>query len=110
MEAIMTTPASGSATFELAELHSSKMLEKASCNGKLVSVADALPADGRPVLALRRSGYNCCGFEVLTARYMPEYRPFSPWRDISGDAVSDSGSAILAWMYADALLVTVDPR
>ena len=64
-----------------------------------------LPSSDRPVLALRPSSYNCCQYEVITARYMPNYRPNSPWRDISGDAISDSGSdQILGWCYADALL------
>src|SRR3546814_3556907 len=36
----------------------------------------------------------------MTARYMPTYRPRSPWRDISNDAVSDSGSDILGWREA----------
>lgn len=64
-----------------------------------------LPSSDRPVLVLRPSSYNCCEFEVVTARYMPDYRPRSPWRDISGDAISDSGSGdVVAWCYADAIL------
>ncbi|PJG49639.1 hypothetical protein CAF53_02475 [Sphingobium sp. LB126] len=64
------------------------------------SVLSALPENDEPVLAIRSSGYVCATFELLTARYMPDYRPRSPWRDISGDAVSDSGSDILAWRPA----------
>lgn len=67
--------------------------------------AQALPSSDRPVLALRPSSYVCCQYEVITARYMPDYRPHSPWRDISGDAIGDSGSdQIIAWCYADAIL------
>lgn len=66
-----------------------------------VSVLTALPKNNRPVLAIRLSGYVCSTFELLTARYMPVYRPLSPWRNISNDAVGDSGSDILGWRYAD---------
>ncbi len=65
-----------------------------------MSVLSGLPENDEPVLAIRVSGYICATFEVLTARYMPDYRPRSPWRDISGDAVSDSGSDILGWKPA----------
>lgn len=69
------------------------------------SVLDELPEDDKPVLAVRLSGYICATFELLTARHMPTYRPRSPWRDISGDAVSDSGSDILGWMPAHEWLL-----
>lgn len=59
-----------------------------------------LPRENQPVLAIRLSGYTCSTFELMTARYMPTYRPRSPWRDISNDAVSDSGSDILGWRAA----------
>src|SRR3546814_377821 len=59
-----------------------------------------LPSENQPVLAIRLSGYSCATFELMTARYMPTYRPRSPWRDISNDAVSDSGSDILGWREA----------
>ncbi len=65
-----------------------------------ISIFTALPESNEPVLAIRRSGYICATFELLTARYMPDHRPGSPWRDISGDAVSNSGSAILGWKPA----------
>ena len=65
---------------------------------------DALPCSDRPVLALRRSGYTCAEFEVLTARYMPNYRPQNPWQTIGCDAVTDSGEPVLAWRSADELL------
>jgi len=70
-----------------------------------MSVLTALPENSEPVLAIRRSGYICATFELLTARYMPDYRPRSLWRDISGDAVSDSGSDILGWQPAREWLV-----
>lgn len=62
-----------------------------------ISVITALPPENQPVLAIRLSGYTCAVYEVLTARHMPTYRPRSPWRDISGDAVGDSGSDIIDW-------------
>ncbi|MDR2858593.1 MAG: hypothetical protein LBV50_12225 [Novosphingobium sp.] len=37
-------------------------------------------------------------FEVITARYMPDYRPLSPWRDIGLNSVHDSGESVLGWM------------
>ncbi|AXK43826.1 hypothetical protein [Erythrobacter aureus] len=68
------------------------------------SVEDALPKDDHPVLAIRESGYLSCEFEIITAMYRPDYRPKSPWRDITGDSVNDTGSGILGWAYADELL------
>ncbi|QPI75509.1 hypothetical protein [Sphingobium sp. Cam5-1] len=65
-----------------------------------VSALSGLPPENQPVLAIRLSGYTCSTFELLTARYMPTYRPRSPWRDISGDAVGDSGSDIIGWCAA----------
>lgn len=65
-----------------------------------ISVFSALPPENRPILAIRLSGYSCATFEIITARYMPAYRPRSPWRDISNDAVTDSGSDIIGWRPA----------
>lgn len=65
-----------------------------------ISVFGAVPRENQPVLAIRLSGYTCATFELITARHMPTYRPRSPWRDISGDAVSDSGSDIIGWREA----------
>lgn len=65
-----------------------------------VSVLAAVPRENQPVLAIRLSGYTCATFELLTALYMPTYRPRSPWRDISHDAVGDSGSDIIGWREA----------
>jgi hypothetical protein len=66
-----------------------------------ISVFGALPDEDVPVLAIRASGYVSATFELLTACYMPTYRPRSPWRDLSGDAVSDSGCDILGWTPAE---------
>jgi hypothetical protein len=85
---------------ELAMTHTSLGLPS-----QFLPPAQALPSSDRPVLALRPSSYNCCQYEVITARYMPDYRPRSPWRDISGDAIGDSGSdQVIVWCYADAIL------
>lgn len=66
-----------------------------------IPVDQAVPSHDRPVLAIRRSGYVSANFEILTARFMPDYRPLSPWRDISNDSVHDSGGEILGWREAD---------
>lgn len=68
-------------------------------------VAEALPEEDRPVLAIRRSGYISAGFEVVTACHQPTYRPRLPWRDLSGDSVMDDGADILGWRYADEWLL-----
>ncbi|MCG2841276.1 hypothetical protein L6Q21_09815 [Sandaracinobacter sp. RS1-74] len=65
-----------------------------------VSVLQTLPPEDLPVLAIRPSDYRCATFEVLTARYMPTYRPLSPWRDLSNDAVTDGGCNIVGWKPA----------
>jgi hypothetical protein len=67
-------------------------------------VTTKLPSHDRPVLAIRRAAYTGCDLEIITARFMLDYRPNSPWRDISGDAVSDSGCEILGWHEASELL------
>lgn len=67
---------------------------------EFIRVTDALPPHDKPVLAIRRAGYISSRYEVMTARYMLDYRPKSPWRDISGDAVSGSGGPILGWLEA----------
>lgn len=67
-------------------------------------VAVALPENDRPVLVIREAGYVSAKFEVLTARYQPDYRPRNPWCTISNDAVTDSGSEVLGWAEADAWL------
>ena len=67
-------------------------------------IGHVLPDHDRPVLGLRPSGYQCSKLEVVTVRYMPDYRPLSPWRDISGDSITDSGHSIMAWCEADSVL------
>lgn len=66
-----------------------------------------LPTEDRPVLAIRRSGYISATFEVVTARYQPTYRPRMPWRDLSGDCITDDGTEVLGWRYADEWLLPV---
>jgi hypothetical protein len=60
--------------------------------------ADFPPPENRPVLGIRKSSYISSEYEVLTVRYMPTYRPRSPWRHIDGNAVSVNGNPILGWM------------
>ncbi|WP_066542621.1 hypothetical protein [Sphingomonas sp. CCH18-B1] len=80
-------------------------------NTAFARAAQQLPSDTRPVLALRPSSYSCCQYEVVTARYMPAYRPLAPWRDLSGDDLADSGSdQVLAWASADAILIPGSAR
>ncbi|MDF0489246.1 MAG: hypothetical protein QHC40_05115 [Sphingobium sp.] len=65
-----------------------------------ISVLIALPQDSAPVLTIRTSVYARATCELLTAYYTPEHQLKEPWRDISGDLVSDSGNDILGWMPA----------
>src|SRR3546814_15894081 len=60
-----------------------------------IAALGILPPENEPVHAIRVSGYTCCTFQLLTARYMPPSRPRSPWPDISNDPVADSGGAII---------------
>ena len=69
-----------------------------------ISVFTSMPRDEKPVLAIRASAYVFARFELLTARYQPVFRPHAPWRDLSGDAVTDSGSDIIGWCDAAAWL------
>lgn len=70
-----------------------------------IPATHTVPENDRPVLAVRKSGYINSAFEIMTARYMIDYRPKSPWRDVGGDSVTDSGADILGWKYADDLLL-----
>lgn len=65
-----------------------------------IPVTERCPDHNRPVLAIRKSGYFCATLEVITARYMLDYRPNSPWRMICNDAVGDTGEQILGWREA----------
>lgn len=67
-------------------------------------LSEGLPPVDSLVLAIRISGYRGAEFEILTARFMPEYRPNSPWRQIDMDSVHDSGAPVLGWMTANHLL------
>jgi hypothetical protein len=61
-------------------------------------VEQVVPSDDKPVLAVREANHAGAHFEVITARYMPDYRPLSPWRDLGLDSVHDSGESVLGWM------------
>ena len=62
-----------------------------------IPVGHDLPKNEDPVLIIRPSGYLSSHYEVLTARYQPNFRPSAPWRDVAGDAITDSGLAPMAW-------------
>lgn len=66
---------------------------------EFVSV-DYPPQDDKPVLAIRLSGYTSAKYELVTARYQPDFRPLDPWRDLGGDSIRDSGGPILGWKNA----------
>lgn len=67
-------------------------------------VEDGLPTEDKPVLAVREAATMSARYEVVTARHQPGYRPRAPWRDMGGDAITDSGSEVLGWRYADEWL------
>lgn len=80
-------------------------MSKIQLPGGFIASTHTVPENDRPVLAFRKSGSTVCQYEIVTARYMIDYRPNSPWRDIGGDSVTDSGGEILGWRYADDLLM-----
>lgn len=61
--------------------------------------ADFPPQDGYPVLCIRRSSSIHSKYELLTARYVPDYS-MAKWRDLDGNSVLDSGYPILGWKQA----------
>jgi hypothetical protein len=67
---------------------------------EFTSVLDTCPEFETPVVALRKAQTPATTFEVITARYMPDYRPHDPWRLLNLSAASASGSPILAWSSA----------
>lgn len=62
-----------------------------------IAVDERTPPDDTPVLVVRHSGYTSCEYEVLTAKYMPDYRPHNPWQTLHNDAVTDSGNEVIGW-------------
>ena len=68
-----------------------------------VPCSERLPAAGKVVIAIREATVSSVRFELLTARYDPEYRRFHPWRMIDGDAVTDSGNEVIGWRPAPEL-------
>lgn len=60
-------------------------------------VSKGLPNHNRPVLAIRKSSYCTCEFEIITARYEQRYDPSFAWRNIGNDSVRDDGSEVLGW-------------
>jgi hypothetical protein len=81
------------------EPHAPNATHLPNCLSEYVS-ADFPPFDDQPVLAIRKSGYGCSSYELITARYMPEYRPHDPWRMIDGESVKASGHPVLGWKNA----------
>ena len=65
-------------------------------------VGDGLPNECKTVLGIRRCSTRASKFEVMTVRYMPNYRPHNPWQTVDNDSVTDSGREILGWLDLDA--------
>ena len=64
-------------------------------------VSESFPNECKTVLGIRECSTRASKFEVLTVRYMPNYRPNNPWLTVDNDAVTDSGSPILGWLDLD---------
>ena len=73
-------------------------LETGSLPDGFTPITTALPTDDKPVVALRKSSYSGAKFEVITARYMPAYRPLSPWRDLQNACMAARLVASGAWL------------
>lgn len=69
-----------------------------------ISVGTQVPSHSRPVLVIRLASAGTVRFEVLTGRYDPEYG--NPWRDLSNDSITESGSCALGWREAPEWLGT----
>ena len=64
-------------------------------------VSEDFPPQCKTVLGIRECSTRASKFEVLTVRYMPNYRPLNPWQTLQNDAVTDSGNPILGWLDLD---------
>lgn len=63
-----------------------------------VSVTEKLPSDDRVVLTKGPSGYIFPAHMFFqAARYMPHYRPYSPWQTVTSDSMSDYGFEPTHW-------------
>ena len=65
-------------------------------------VSEGLPNQCKTVLGIRECSTRASKFEVMTVRYMPNYRPHNPWQTVDNDSVTDSGREILGWLDLDA--------
>lgn len=66
-----------------------------------IPVTDGFPKPDKRVLGIRESSTGGSKFEVMTVKWMPDYRPRNPWQTVDNDAVTDSGSPILGWLDLD---------
>ena len=64
-------------------------------------VSKGFPNETKTVLAIRECSTRASKFEILTVRYMPNYRPNNPWQTVDNDAVTDSGGPVLGWLDLD---------
>lgn len=64
-------------------------------------VAEGFPTADKRVLGIRESSTGGSKFEVMTVKWMPDYRPHNPWQTLGNDAVTDSGNPILGWLDLD---------
>ena len=62
-------------------------------------VDDGLPNDREVVLVIRPAGYTSARFEVLTARWYPDYA-LAPWRTLGNDSIRDDGEDAVGWRRA----------
>ena len=61
------------------------------------------PPHGAIVIVRRPSGYTRVPWEILTAKYDPEYRPLQSWVCIDGSNITESGSEPTHWAFEDSL-------
>ena len=64
-------------------------------------VSKGLPNECKTVLGIRECSTRAAKFEILSVRYMPNYRPLNPWQTLQNDAVTDSGNPIIGWLDLD---------
>lgn len=57
-----------------------------------------------PILLLAQSGYLAPhDIAIVSGFYDPEWRPLDPWRDCTGDALSDHGWVPQYWARLDSM-------
>jgi Protein of unknown function (DUF551) len=68
-----------------------------------IDVNERLPVSGELVLVTGDSGYTTHERFYISAYYDAEYRPLSPWQDVTNTSLEASGFTVTHWCSLDSI-------